>query len=42
MTYHLQTSDSNEHINQTVEITLKFFVHAMEDPFYWPKVLPQI
>ena len=30
--YHPQTDGSSERINQTVEITLQFFVHALEDP----------
>ncbi len=40
--YHLQTDGSSECINQTVEITLRFFVHAMEDPSCWPEVLSRI
>ena len=42
MAYHPQTDSSNECTNQIVEITLRFFVHAMEDPSRWPKVLSQI
>ncbi len=40
--YHLQTNGSSERTNQTVEIALRFFVHAMEDPSRWPEVLPRI
>ena len=40
--YHPQTDDSSEHTNQTVEIALRFFVHALEDPSLWPEVLPRI
>lgn len=40
--YHSQTDGSSERTNQTVEIALRFFVHALEDPSLWPEVLPQI
>lgn len=30
--YHPQTDGLSERTNQTVEITLRFFVHALEDP----------
>ena len=40
--YHPQTDGSSERTNQTVEIALRFFVHAMEDLSRWPKVLSQI
>lgn len=40
--YHPQTDGSSERTNQTVEIALCFFVHALEDPFCWPEVLPHI
>lgn len=40
--YYLQIDRSSEHTNQTVEIVLRFFIHALEDPAKWPKVLPQI
>lgn len=40
--YHPQTDGSSECTNQTVEIALRFFVHALEDPSLWPEVLPQI
>ncbi len=40
--YHPQTDGSSKHTNQTVEIALRFFIHTMEDPSRWPKVLPQI
>lgn len=41
-TYHPQTNGSTEHINQTVEIALRFFVHIINNPFCWLKVLPRI
>lgn len=40
--YHLQTDGSSERINQTVDIALRFFVHAFNNPGLWPQVLPQI
>ena len=40
--YHPQTDGSSERTNQTVEIALRFFIHAMDDPSCWPEVLPQI
>ena len=40
--YYPQTDGSSERTNQTVEIALRFFVYAIEDSSYWPKVLPQI
>lgn len=39
--YHPQTDGSSERTNQTVEIALRFFVHALEDPALWPEVLPR-
>ena len=40
--YHPQTDGASERTNQTVEIALRFFVHAMDDPLRWPEVLPRI
>ena len=40
--YHPQTDGSSERTNQTVEIALHFFVHALVDPSEWPQVLPHI
>lgn len=40
--YHPQTDGSSERTNQTVEIALQFFVHAIKDPSQWPEVLPRI
>ena len=40
--YHPQIDSSSEHTNQTVEIALQFFVHAIEDPSPWPEVLSRI
>ena len=40
--YHPQTDGSSERTNQAVEIALRFFIHALEDPSLWPEVLPRI
>lgn len=40
--YHPQTDESSKRTNQTIEIALRFFIHALEDPSFWPEVLPQI
>ena len=40
--YHPQTDGSSKRTNRTVEIALRFFVHAMEDTSRWPEVLPRI
>lgn len=40
--YHQQTDGSSERSNQTVEIALRFFVHALMDPSKWPQVLTRI
>ena len=40
--YHLQTDGFSKRTNQTLEITLRFFVHALEDPSLWPEVFPRI
>lgn len=40
--YHLQINESSKQTNQTIEIALKFFIHIIEDPSQWPKVLPHI
>ena len=40
--YHPQIDGSSERTNQTFEIALRFFVHALEDLSYWPEVLPHI
>ncbi len=42
MVYHPQTDNASECTNQTVEIALRFFVYAMDDPLRWPEVLPRI
>ena len=41
-TYHPQTDGASKRTNQTFEIALQFFVHAIDDPLRWPKVLPRI
>ena len=33
MAYHPQTDGSSKRTNQTVEIALRFFIHALEDAF---------
>ena len=40
--YHPQIDGSSERTNQTVEIALRFFVHALDNPGLWPQVLPRI
>lgn len=40
--YHPQTDGSSERTNETVEIALRFFVHALENPAHWPQVLSRI
>ena len=40
--YHPQTDGSSERMNQTVEIALRFFVHALDNLGLWPPVLPRI
>lgn len=41
--YYMQTDrSSSKRTNQTVEIALQFFFHAIENPFWWLKVLPRI
>ena len=39
MAYHPQADGFSKRTNQTVKIALRFFVHALEDAFLWPKVL---
>lgn len=40
--YYLQTDNSSECTNQTVEIALQFFVHALKDLALWLEILPRI
>ena len=40
--YHPQTDGSSERTNQTIEIALRFYIHTLEKPSDWPKVLPRI
>ncbi len=40
--YHPQTDGSSERTNQTVEITLRFFIYNLDNPSLWPQVLPRI
>ena len=40
--YQPQTDGSSGRTNPTVEIALRFFVQALEDPSLWPEVLPRI
>ena len=37
--YHPQIDGSSKRINQTVEIALRFFVHALKDACFWPEIL---
>ena len=34
--YYPQTDGSSERTNQTVKIVLRFFVHALDSPSFWP------
>lgn len=40
--YHLQIDGSSERTNQTAEIVLQFYLHTMDQPEDWPKVLLRI
>ena len=40
--YHPQTDGSSERTNQTAEIALRFYIHTLERPEEWPKVLPRL
>lgn len=40
--YYLQTDGFSKHTNQTIKIVSQFFVHAMENNSWWPKILPRI
>lgn len=40
--YYSQTDGFSKRINQTMEIALRFFIHALKDSAKWPEVLPQI
>lgn len=40
--YHPQTDGKSERTNQTVEIALRFYIHALEKWSFWPKLLPRI
>ena len=40
--YHPQTDGSSERTNQTVEIALRFYIQALEDPSLWLEVLTRI
>lgn len=40
--YHPQTDGASERTNQTAEIALQYYVHALEKPSMWPTVLPQL
>lgn len=41
-TYHPQINGYSKKTNQIVEITLQFFVYALNNPRLWPQVLPHI
>ena len=40
--YHPQTDGSSERTNQSVEIALRFYIHSLDKPSLWPKVLPRL
>lgn len=40
--YYPQTNRSSECTNQTAEIALQFYLHTMNQPEDWPKVLLRI
>lgn len=42
MAYHPQTNGSSKQTNQMVKITLYFSIHAIDNPFCQPKILPRI
>lgn len=42
ITYYSQIDCFSEHINQIVEIPLRFFIHTLEDVFLRPEMLPYI
>lgn len=40
--YHPQTDGSSERTNQTMEIAMRFYIHTLEKPSLWPKILPRL
>ena len=40
--YHPQTDGTSERTNQTAEIALRYYVHGLDRPSKWPKVLPRL
>ncbi len=40
--YHPQTDGTSERTNQTAEIALRYYIHALEKPSLWPTVLPRL
>lgn len=40
--YYPQIDSSSKCINQTIEITLRFFIYDLFNPSIWPKILPKI
>lgn len=39
--YHPQTNKNNEKINQILEIKLRYYIHALENPENWLQKLPK-
>ena len=37
--YHSQTNEASERINQTIEIALKFFIHDLQNASIWSQIL---
>lgn len=37
--YYPQTDGSSKRTNQTAEIALRFYIHALDKPEYWPEIL---
>ena len=40
--YHPQTDGQSERTNQTIEIALRYYLSALDDPKQWPTVLPRL
>jgi transposase InsO family protein len=40
--YHSQTDGASERTNQTVEIALRYYIEAMDDPRKWVEVIPTL
>ena len=40
--YHPETDGSSERTNQTAEVALRFYIHGLNNPALWPRVLPRL